>query len=62
MGKKNPDLCERPYCRERYTDVVCGHNIKLMRSWTLRVCTKHAEPYRCGHSMLVLVRVTKRKT
>lgn len=40
---KNPDLCERPYCRERWT--VNVHGWKRGRSWDLHVCGFHAADY-----------------
>jgi len=46
MGKKNRDLCERPYCRERWQFRVSGFDSRFGgRGWTLRVCAYHAEPY-----------------
>jgi hypothetical protein len=41
---KNPDLCERPHCRERWTAFVGAY--RRGRSWTLRVCEDHARVYR----------------
>ena len=45
MGKKNPTLCERPWCRELWTKQVSGFNERLRRGWILHVCARHAEPY-----------------
>ena len=44
MGQKNPDLCERAWCRNRWTCRV--HGFHHGRGWTLRVCEDHAEIYR----------------
>ena len=43
--RKNPNLCERPYCREPWTHQVNGYETHWKRSWTLRVCQQHVEPY-----------------
>lgn len=47
MSGKNPELCQRPYCRERWTHVVRGFtaNAPYKKHWTLYVCADHAEPY-----------------
>jgi hypothetical protein len=55
---KNPDLCQRPYCRNPYTKIVSG--FKRGRGWTLRVCDHHAADHEgvkdsCG----TCIRVTK---
>jgi hypothetical protein len=44
--KANPDLCERPYCREPWTWYVSGWNYRGRKGWTLRVCDDHAAMYR----------------
>ena len=48
---KNPDLCERAHCRQRYTQVVSGWDQRKRRGWTLHVCEAHVELYRSqpGH-------------
>lgn len=43
---KNPDLCERPYCREPWTVTV--HGWKRGRGWNLHVCDFHAGDYQPG--------------
>jgi hypothetical protein len=49
MGKKNPDLCERPYCRHPYTKVISGYTRYFGgKRWTLRVCDEHAAGYGNG--------------
>ncbi len=40
---KNPDLCERAFCRERWTREVCGET--NARAWRLHVCEDHARFY-----------------
>jgi len=42
---KNPELCERPYCRQPYTKVVQGYYNRGDRRWMLQVCDEHAKPY-----------------
>jgi len=49
MGKKNPNLCERPYCRERWTVLVKGWSRYFGgRRWELQVCPEHAGGYDDG--------------
>jgi hypothetical protein len=48
MSRKNPDLCERPYCRERWTVEVVGGNEHWHSRWTLHVCDSHGEEYGVG--------------
>jgi hypothetical protein len=46
MGKKNPNLCERPYCREPWSHLISGHDEHFGgRGWVLRVCEEHMETY-----------------
>jgi hypothetical protein len=45
MGKKRADLCERPYCRNPWTQQVSGFQANMHRGWVLRVCEEHAEIY-----------------
>jgi hypothetical protein len=42
---KNPNLCQRPFCREPYTKIVSGCNRFRHRVWILQVCDTHAKPY-----------------
>jgi len=43
---KNPNLCQRPFCREPYTKTVSGYDPRFGgRSWILRVCDFHAQYY-----------------
>jgi hypothetical protein len=49
MGKKNPDLCERPRCRTRWTWLISGYRIHWKKHWTVRVCDHHAKLYHEGH-------------
>jgi hypothetical protein len=46
LQMKNRDLCERPYCRERWTHTVSGFNEHWKRGWTLRVCDEHVKEYK----------------
>jgi hypothetical protein len=39
------DLCERPYCREPWCWRVCGRQEHWRRTWQLRVCDEHVQPY-----------------
>jgi hypothetical protein len=43
---KNYNLCEEPYCRERFRWFVSGY--WHSRSWVKRVCDEHVKPYRTG--------------
>jgi hypothetical protein len=43
---KNPDLCERPYCRARWTYQVDG--FYRHSSWNLHVCDVHVREYSDG--------------
>jgi hypothetical protein len=48
-ASKNPDLCQRPHCREPWAYLVTGLDPYFgRRKWTLRVCSAHAEPYLSG--------------
>ena len=50
MGKKNPNLCERPYCRERWTVTVSAWRgyarFGRGQGWVLRLCDSHAAEYK----------------
>jgi hypothetical protein len=48
---KNRDLCERPYCRERWTLLVTKYDTRQRRGWKLRVCTEHGKPYLEGEDI-----------
>jgi hypothetical protein len=48
MNRKNPDLCERPYCREPWSIKVIGGNEHGHSRWTLHVCDVHGEFYGIG--------------
>ena len=47
---KNPDLCERSYCRERWSWVVSASahlaGGGYRHPWRLRVCEAHVKEYR----------------
>lgn len=45
MGKKNPDLCEWPWCRERWDAAVHGVN-RYGKAWESHLCDVHAMSYR----------------
>jgi hypothetical protein len=42
---KNPNLCERPYCRTPWSWLVAGYRAHWKSSWTLHVCAAHAAEY-----------------
>ncbi len=48
MGKKNPELCERPRCRERWTlllEITYPREFFGGREAKRRLCDVHGEPY-----------------
>jgi hypothetical protein len=45
MSRKNLDLCERSWCRKRWTHLVSGHQAHWKSGWTLRVCEDHVKQY-----------------
>jgi len=60
---KNPDLCERAYCRERWQWQVGAFDRRAKRSWLLQVCDTHAEPYQPPHNDPIrAVTVTRRNS
>ena len=47
---KNPDLCQRPRCRERWLYLVTGYPHffplgRVKRPWKVRLCREHAKGY-----------------
>lgn len=49
MGKKDPNLCERPYCRETWKVEVNGFDERFGgRRWKAHFCNEHAKPYQSG--------------
>lgn len=50
-ARKNPDLCQRPHCRESWAYLVTGRDPRSYfggRTWKLRVCSRHVEEYGSG--------------
>jgi len=48
VSGKNPELCERAYCRLPWTHQVSGSENRTQRGWTLRLCADHVRPYQGG--------------
>jgi hypothetical protein len=41
---KNQDLCERAFCRDKWTRMISG-NSSNHRLWKLKLCDLHARQY-----------------
>lgn len=58
---KNPNLCQKPFCREPYTKLISGWDSRRGGSgWSLKVCDLHAEAYEKAVTT-PQVRIDKRK-